>query len=130
MKIYRYVVTYIVFMRNRILLHIIFLFSVLGSMQAQDWNWWPLGLTHDCIKGDTLYYGAEVLGVASSGKYAPFWLQSNRNGNISASSYSGNLSVGLYKPATQPHRWFDYDFAMPMGNIWMLHSHKRRDHPS
>ena len=114
MKIYRYVVTYIVFMRNRILLHIIFLSSVMCSIQAQDWNWWPLGLTHDCIKGDTLYYGAEVLGVASSGKYAPFWLQSNRNGNISASSYSGNLSVSLYKPATQPHRWFDYDFAMQL----------------
>ena len=100
-------------MRNRILLHIILLcLAIICPTNAQDWSWWPLGLTHDRIKGDTLYYGAEVLGVASSGKFAPFWLQSNRNGNISASSYSGNLSAGVYKPATQPCRWFDYDFAV------------------
>ena len=107
-------VTYIVFMKNRILLHIIFLCLFICPIQAQDWNWWPLGLTHDRIKGDTLYYDAEMLGVASSGRYAPFWLQSNRNGNISASPYSGNLSAGLYKPAKQPHRWFDYDFAVQL----------------
>ena len=54
-------------------------------MQAQNWRWWPLGLTHEVLKGDTLYYEADILGVVSTGKYAPFWLQSNRNGNISAS---------------------------------------------
>ena len=114
MKIYKYVATYIVFMKNRILLHIILLCLAICPTNAQDWSWWPLGLTHDRIKGDTLYYGAEVLGVASSGKFAPFWLQSNRNGNISASPYSGNLSAGVYKPATQPCRWFDYDFAVQL----------------
>ena len=81
---------------------------------AQNWEWWPLGLTHENIKGDTLYYGAEILGVASSGNYAPFWIQSNRNGNISASPYSGNISASIYKPATQPHRWYDYDFAVQL----------------
>ena len=114
MKTYKYVATYIVFMRNRLFLHIVLLSLAIIPAQAQDWKWWPLGLTHNPIKGDTLYYGAEVLGVASSGKYAPFWLQSNRCGNISASPYSGNLSVGLYKPAAQPQRWFDYDFAMQL----------------
>ena len=81
---------------------------------AQDWQWWPLGLTHDHMQGDTLHYNAEMLGLASSGTYAPFWLQSNRNGNISASPYSGNVSVGICKPATLPHRWFDYDFAVQL----------------
>jgi len=84
------------------------------SAWAQDWAWWPLGLTHDPIQGDTLYYSAEMLGVASSGQYAPFWIQSNRHGNISASPYSANLSAGIYKPATQPQRWFDYDFALQL----------------
>ena len=81
---------------------------------AQNWDWWPLGLTHENLKGDTLRYNAELLGVASSGTYAPFWLQSNRNGNISAAPYSGNISAGLYKPATQKSRWYDYDFAIQL----------------
>ena len=80
-------------------------------MQAQNWRWWPLGLTHEVLKGDTLYYEADILGVVSTGKYAPFWLQSNRNGNISASPYSGNISVSVYKPATQSRRWYDYNFV-------------------
>ena len=81
---------------------------------AQDWDWWPLGLTHENTTGDSLYYRAEVIGVVSSGTYAPFWLQSNRNGNIAASPYSGNISLGLYKPAQQDHRWYDYDFAIQL----------------
>lgn len=81
---------------------------------AQDWQWWPLELSHENLSGDTLYYNADILGVASSGTYAPFWLQSNRNGNIAASPYSGNISAGIFKPATQPHRWYDYDFALQL----------------
>ena len=114
MKIYKYVATYIVFMKNRTFLHIILLCLAICPIQAQNWNWWPLGLTHDQIKGDTLYYGAEILGVASSGRFAPFWLHSNRNGNISASPYSGNLSAWICKPAAQSRRWFDYTFAVQM----------------
>lgn len=100
-------------MRNK-LLHIVLFSLSVCAMSAQDWRWWPLALTHDNIQGDTLYYGAEVLGVASSGKYAPFWLQSNRNGNISASPYSGNISAGVWKPAVQNNRWYDYDFAVQL----------------
>jgi hypothetical protein len=114
MKIYKYVVTYIVFMKNRTFLYIILLCLAICPIHAQNWNWWPLGLTHDQIKGDTLYYGAEILGVASSGRFAPFWLQSNRNGNISTSPYSGNLSAWICKPAAQSRRWFDYTFAVQM----------------
>lgn len=81
---------------------------------AQDWDWWPLELSHEPIQGDTLKYQAQIIGVASSGTYAPFWIQSNRFGNISASPYSGNLSAGIIKTASQPHRWYDYDFAVEL----------------
>lgn len=100
-------------MRNNQILTIAFL--LISSVTiAQNWDWWPLGLTHENLKGDTLQYGAELLGVASSGTYAPFWLQSNRNGNISASPHSGNISAGIYKPASQKSRWYDYDFAIQL----------------
>jgi hypothetical protein len=101
-------------MKNKILLYILFTYLATCHTLAQDWRWWPLGLTHEKLSGDTLRYNAEILGVASSGTYAPFWLQSNRNGNISASPYSGNISIGLYKPASQPKRWYDYDFAVQL----------------
>ena len=101
-------------MRNKAILYIIFVHLFTCTTFAQDWDWWPLGLTHEKVQGDTLYYSAEMLGVASSGQYAPFWLQSNRNGNISASPYSGNLSAGIYKPSVQSHRWYDYDFALQL----------------
>ena len=100
-------------MRNRVIFSISLLL-ICTSVMAQNWEWWPLGLSHESIKGDTMYYKTEILGVASSGNYAPFWLQSNRNGNISASPYSGNLSFGIYKPALQDQRWYDYDFAAQM----------------
>lgn len=99
-------------MKNNILLYILFTYLATCHTLAQDWQWWPLGLTHENLSGDTLYYNAEILGVVSSGTYAPFWLQSNCNGNISASPYSGNISAGINKPATQPKRWYDYDFAV------------------
>ena len=59
-------------MRNKTLLHIIFLCLLIQPTKAQDWQWWPLGLTHENLSGDTLYYNAEILGVVSSGTYAPF----------------------------------------------------------
>ena len=105
---------YIVFMRSKLFLHIILACLIAYPTSAQDWRWWPLGLTHSNLQGDTLHYTTEILGVASSGHYAPFWLQSNRNGNISASPYSGNISAGIYKPATQSKRWYDYDFAVQL----------------
>ena len=114
MRICKCVEISIASMRIKWFLHIVIFCMIAPGIWAQDWRWWPLGLTHNKVQGDTLYYHAEMLGVASSGTYAPFWLQSNRNGNISASPYSGNLSAGIYKPATQSTRWFDYDFAMQL----------------
>ena len=61
---------------------------------------------------DTLRWMAGVSAVASSGDYAPFWMTSNTNGDVSSRPYSGNLTAGIYKEAVHPERWWDYDFAV------------------
>ena len=85
-------------------------------MNARElsWNWWPTGIDATAKGADTLSYGFGVSAVASSGKYAPFWLQSNQNGDVSSSPFSGNLYAGLYKEAQSPTRWYDYDFAVQL----------------
>ena len=55
------------------------------GMQARElsWSWWPTGIRADVSAGaDTLCWGAGVSAVASSGRYAPFWLQSNTHGDV------------------------------------------------
>ena len=75
---------------------------------------------------ETLLYTGEVSALSSSGQTAPTWMQANRNGEISSLPHSGNLSLGIVKPATRPNRWFDYDGAVvlsgriagvPSGNL-------------
>ena len=63
---------------------------------------------------ETLLYTGDVSAISSSGKTAPTWMQANRNGEISSLPHSGNLSLGIVKPATRPNRWFDYDGAVVM----------------
>ena len=88
------------------------------------WDWWPLPF--DSIeqnRQDTLHYEVSILGTGALGNMLPFWLQSNRHGDISASPLSGNLTAGIHKPATHPHRWFDYDFAVSItGRIQKQHA--------
>lgn len=100
-------------MKSRLLAILTFLLS-LPPLMAGGWDWWGLPITDSVVTRDTLLYQVQALGVASSGRFAPFWLQSNRNGNISASPYSGNLTAGIIKPATSPQRWFDYDFGVQL----------------
>ena len=61
---------------------------------------------------ETLLYTGELNALGSSGKTVPTWLQSNRIGEVSSLPLSGNLSLGIIKPATRPNRWFDYDGAV------------------
>ena len=86
------------------------------SVHARElsWSWWPTGIQDNVHGSDTLEYSLGISAVASSGRYAPFLLQSNRNGDVSSSPYSGNLSAGIHKEATSPTRWWDYDFAFQM----------------
>ena len=101
-------------MRNKWLV-IVLLLSASMSARELSWDWWPTGIQAGVSAGnDTLRYGWDVSALASSGKFAPFWLQSNRNGNISSSPYSGNISLAIYKQDIHPERWWDYDFAVQL----------------
>lgn len=97
-------------MQRLILTHIALICTI--AMWAFDPEWWPVGYTDTIAGKDTLCYQATMEAVASSGKYAPYWLQTNRWGDISASPYSGNLSAGIIKPAAHDHRWWDWDAAV------------------
>ena len=88
-----------------------------ASANARDlsWDWWPTGIVDGVSAGaDTMQYNIGVSALASSGKFAPFWLQSNMNGDISSSPFSGNVSAGIYKQAVHNERWWDYDFAVQL----------------
>ena len=93
------------------------MFVLCACVQARElsWNWWPTGIREGVSAScDTLRYDLGVKAIASSGKYAPFWLQSNTNGDVSSSPYSANLCVGIYKDAVHPERWWDYDFSIQL----------------
>jgi len=81
-------------------------------LPANAWNWWPLPMANPDTCRDSLFYVGEVSVLTSSGEFAPSILHSNTDGNISNLPHSGNLSVGIIKPATRPSRWFDYDFGV------------------
>ena len=86
-----------------------------ASGRSLSWDWWPTGVVDSVPAGqDTLRWTAGISAVASSGRYAPFWLQSNVNGDVSSSPFSGNLTAGIYKEAVHPERWWDWDFAVQL----------------
>ena len=102
-------------MKNKLLIILCVLCTSLGNARELSWAWWPTGLRDDVSAGeDTLRWMVGVSALASSGKYAPFWLQSNTNGDVSSSPFSGNLTAGIYKEAAHPERWWDYDFAVQL----------------
>lgn len=82
------------------------------SMRAADW--WPVAMHQPDTLRDTISYGVELSAVASTGRYAPFWLHARENGNISAAPFSGNITAGIYKRPTRPARWYDYDFGVAL----------------
>lgn len=91
---------------------IIILSLLCSCLSLQAWDWWPLPMDEPDLESDSAMYSVELSTLASTGKYAPFLFQTNRNGNISAAPHSANASVYIGKPATRPHRWFDYDFGV------------------
>ena len=60
---------------------------------------------------DSLFYAGGVSAVVSSPAGSPTWIHGNRNGEISTMPYSGNIHLGIIKPATRPSRWYDWDGA-------------------
>lgn len=104
-----YSTRYTVSMNRR--LYIVFLLLAFVT-HAFAWDWWPLPMAEPDTCRDSLYYVGEVSALSSSGAQAPSLLWQNTDGNIALYPHSGNLSVGIIKPATRPNRWFDYDFGV------------------
>lgn len=86
--------------------------ACLSAVQASDF--WPVAMHLPDSARDTVMYYMGAYAVASSGTQAPFLLHSNTQGNISDAPFSGNVSAGIYKRATRPNRWYDYDFGVIM----------------
>ena len=82
------------------------------SLSLHAWDWWPLPMAEPDTCRDSLYYVGEVSALSSSGEQAPSLLRHNTDGNIATHPHSGNLSLGVIKPATRPNRWYDYDFGV------------------
>ncbi|MBP1639716.1 MAG: hypothetical protein H6Q17_1299 [Bacteroidetes bacterium] len=59
---------------------------------------------------DTIRYDVSWAGAISSGKYAPFWQQSNRYGTLLSSPNSTTLMAGISKNADEMHSLFKYGF--------------------
>lgn len=100
-------------MRNKLTV-ILLLISIAIQGRELSWTWWPTGISDSVVHGDSLCYTVELQAVASSGQYAPTWIQNLEDGHVSGSAYSGSLSAGIYKPATCSTRWYDYDFGIEL----------------
>lgn len=61
-------------------------------------------------QNDSIRYDLSLSGLASSGRYSPFWLQSNQYGKISADPFSTNLMGGISKEYGNKNKLFDYGF--------------------
>jgi hypothetical protein len=61
-------------------------------------------------QNDSIEYDITVSGLTSTGKFAPFWLQSNQYGKISSSPSSANFLIGINKEFGNQKRVFDYGF--------------------
>ena len=94
--------------------HLIILVSwLLVGTHLYGADWWPVAMHTPDTAGDTISYAAEVSAVVSSGA-VPLWIQALEDGNISAAPYSGNITAAVYKRATRPCRWYDYDFGIAL----------------
>ena len=82
------------------------------SLSVSAWDWWPLPMAEPDTCRDTLLYTGGVSALSSSGKTAPTWFHMNRYSVVSSLPHSGNIHLGIVKPATRPNRWFDYDGAV------------------
>ena len=61
-------------------------------------------------QNDTIKYDVSILGVASSGVYTPFWIQSREYGKVSSSPTSADMLIGINKGFGKNDRLFDYGF--------------------
>lgn len=90
----------------------LYIVAILYSCALGAWNWWPLPMAQPDTCRDTLQYAVTFAATAGSGTYNTFWMQSNEQGGVAMTPYSGALRAAVVKPATRPNRWFDYDGAV------------------
>lgn len=93
---------------------------LVGVQSAYAWDWWPLAIRETVAASDTIGYSLEANAVSGTGRVAPFWIQTGRNGQIAASPHSGALTIGIEKTNQTDERWWDYDFALSLTG--QLHS--------
>lgn len=120
-------------LRNKYI--VILAVCLLVGMRLSAKDWWPIAMHSPDEGGDTIAYAAQVFAVVSSGGTCPFWIQAMEEGYISAAPYSGNITAAIYKKATRPCRWYDYDFGValtghfdtqgPTGYFSLLYAHTR-----
>ena len=63
-------------------------------------------------QNDTVKYELKVGGIVSTGKYAPFWLQSNQYGKISSAPNSDNLLMAISKDFSSKTEIFKIGFKI------------------
>ena len=87
----------------------------LAQARELSWEWWPTEIQDNVSpREDTLRWTAGISGWVSSGNYAPFWLTSNTNGDVSHYPWGVSINAGIYKEAVHPERWWDYDFGVQL----------------
>jgi len=61
-------------------------------------------------QNDTIKYDVDLIGITSSGKSSPFWLQSKSYGKIVSAPQSADIVLGVSKDFDKSKRLFDYGF--------------------
>ncbi len=87
---------------------------ILLAVSVGGWAWkaWPLPMDSVDNGRDTLRYCGEWMGLASSGRFAPFWLSTNTDGVVGLSPFSTHLRAGIEKEAVRQARWWDYSYGI------------------
>lgn len=97
---------------HRYILLLLLIFACADIIAYKPFKPWPLPMDSVDTGVDSIGYCVSLSATASSGKNAPFWLYSNRNGKFSPAPYGGTLSLSIGKPALRDARWWDYSFAV------------------
>lgn len=111
------------------------LFFCIVAIPLRAWRAWPLPMDSVDNCRDTLSYFGEFAGVASSGRFASFWLSANTDGVVSVAPYGAYLRVGMDKEAVRSARWWDYSYGIDLlggvdidgfrGQVVKLYAHAR-----
>ena len=63
-------------------------------------------------QSDTIHYNVDLMGLTSTGEFAPFWLHSRQYGTVSSAPSSASMLINLSKNFDHKERLFDYGFGV------------------